>query len=450
MKGFHLNPRKPASLTRSILATLVLGLASSLTLAADYQIIDLGANVSPKDINTYGEIAGARGTDQYPNIAFRWTQDSGFEDLNGTSANALNDTGVVSGSTITGAFIQDGNSFRSWADHYANGVNELGNVAGSQAGNNPYRETSTPYNPAVYEGNKWTVMDIAKVYPRGTRDGVYADQYILFDINENGYAVGRKSRYGLAGSAPFLITPPYSAITDITKVTFLPVPWGGSANAINAQNHIVGRSDNNSSTGEYAFAFLYDGVTTSDLGTLGGLRSGAYDINDSDQVVGYSETLAGNHAFVWDQATGMQDLNSLITASGWVLTSAAAVNNAGDIVGTGLLNGEAHGFLLTTGAVTPPPPAVNHAPVAVAASDTTSGKVSLTVNFNGAGSSDPDGDTLAFAWDFGDGSSSTEMNPTHVYTTVGSFVAVLTVDDGLMTDTAQVDITVRKSKGRRK
>ena len=441
---------KTTKFPRHILSALLLGLVSGLAGATDYQVIDLGANVSPKDINSYGEIVGARNTDQYPNTAFRWAADTGFEDLNGTSANALNDTGTVTGSTITGAFVLDGNSTRSWNDHYANGVNELGNVAGSQAGKNPYRETSIPYNPAVLEGNKWTVMDIAKVYPRGTRQGVYADQYILFDINENGYAVGRKSRYGLAGSAPFLITPPYSAITDITGITFLPVPNGGSANAINAQNHIVGRSDNNSSAGEYAFAFLYDGVTTSDLGTLGGLRSGAYDINDFDQVVGYSETATGNHAFVWDQATGMQDLNSLITASEWVLTSAAAVNNAGDIVGTGLLNGEAHGFLLTTGEVPPLPPIVNHAPVAVATPDTNSGKVSLTVNFIGEGSSDPDGDTIAFAWDFGDGTSSTEMNPTHVYTTVGSFIAILTVDDGFMTDTAQVDITVRKSKGGRK
>ncbi len=447
MQGFHPVARKAVSLPRRLLFTTLFGLASSLSFAADYQIIDLGANVSPKDINSYGEVAGARNTDQYPNTAFRWTPGSGFEDLNGTSANAINDAGGIAGNTITGAFVVDGNSSRSWNDHGAFGINELGNVAGYQDGKNPYRETSTPYNPAILEGNKWTVMDIAKVYPRGTRDGVYADQFVLLDINENGYAVGRKSRYGLAGSSAILITPPYSSITDLSGVTYFA---SGAANAINAANTIVGTTSN-SSAGDYAFAFLYDGVTLNNLGTLGGLRSGANDINDFEAVVGYSETAAGNHAYVWDQASGMQDLNDLALAGNWVLTAATAINNSGDIVGTGLLNGQAHGFLLTTGTPPPPPPVVNNPPVAVATSDVSSGKVSLSVNFSGVDSSDPDGDSLSYSWDFGDGTSSTEMTPpTHVYSTVGTFVAVLTVDDGDMIDSAQVEITVRKSKGRRK
>lgn len=71
----------------------------------------------------------------------------------------------------------------------------------SGTGRNPYRTTSIPYNPAVYEGgNNWTVMDIAQVYPRGTRDGVYADIFLLDDVNDAGFAVGSKRRYGLAGS----------------------------------------------------------------------------------------------------------------------------------------------------------------------------------------------------------------------------------------------------------
>jgi hypothetical protein len=44
----------------------------------------------------------------------------------------------------------------------------------------------------------------------------------------------------------------------------------------------------------------------------------------------------------------MQDLNTLIRPnSGWVLTAATDINVWGQIVGSGMLNGQAHGFLLT-------------------------------------------------------------------------------------------------------
>jgi probable HAF family extracellular repeat protein len=44
----------------------------------------------------------------------------------------------------------------------------------------------------------------------------------------------------------------------------------------------------------------------------------------------------------------MTDLNSLIPAgSGWVLTSARGINDAGQIVGTGTISGVQHAFLLT-------------------------------------------------------------------------------------------------------
>jgi probable HAF family extracellular repeat protein len=43
----------------------------------------------------------------------------------------------------------------------------------------------------------------------------------------------------------------------------------------------------------------------------------------------------------------MIDLNSLIpTGSGWQLLEAYGINNVGQIVGEGLLNGQAHAFLL--------------------------------------------------------------------------------------------------------
>jgi hypothetical protein len=43
----------------------------------------------------------------------------------------------------------------------------------------------------------------------------------------------------------------------------------------------------------------------------------------------------------------MQDLNTLIPVSDWVLNSVSDINVWGQIVGSGTLNGETHGFLLT-------------------------------------------------------------------------------------------------------
>ena len=44
---------------------------------------------------------------------------------------------------------------------------------------------------------------------------------------------------------------------------------------------------------------------------------------------------------------------------------------------------------------------------------------------------DADSDTLTYSWDFGDGSAaSTQQNPTHSYTTAGTYTAKVTVSDG--------------------
>ncbi|MET0415161.1 MAG: PKD domain-containing protein, partial [Actinoplanes sp.] len=69
----------------------------------------------------------------------------------------------------------------------------------------------------------------------------------------------------------------------------------------------------------------------------------------------------------------------------------------------------------------------DRAPIAAAAATPTSGPVPLTVRFSSAGSRDPDGGVLTYAWTFGDGTTSTEANPTHVYTTAGDYTAQLTV-----------------------
>jgi outer membrane protein OmpA-like peptidoglycan-associated protein len=82
-------------------------------------------------------------------------------------------------------------------------------------------------------------------------------------------------------------------------------------------------------------------------------------------------------------------------------------------------------------AVVPPPAPANRPPVARFTAPAEVEADSL-VTFMAEGSSDPDGDSLTYRWDFGDGStqSFTFPNATHRYTRAGNYPVRLTVDDG--------------------
>ncbi|HEX5979935.1 MAG TPA: ThuA domain-containing protein, partial [Thermoleophilaceae bacterium] len=70
-------------------------------------------------------------------------------------------------------------------------------------------------------------------------------------------------------------------------------------------------------------------------------------------------------------------------------------------------------------------------PIAQAAATPDSGPAPLTVQFSSAGSNDPDGTPLTYAWDFdGDGSvDSDQPNPSFRYDTPGNYTATLRVTD---------------------
>jgi glucose/arabinose dehydrogenase/PKD repeat protein len=72
----------------------------------------------------------------------------------------------------------------------------------------------------------------------------------------------------------------------------------------------------------------------------------------------------------------------------------------------------------------------NQPPIAVAAATPRTGTAPLSVAFSSAGSMDPESQALTYSWVFGDGASSTQANPTHVYAQTGVFNAQLTVSDG--------------------
>ena len=88
----------------------------------------------------------------------------------------------------------------------------------------------------------------------------------------------------------------------------------------------------------------------------------------------------------------------------------------------------------------------NRAPTAVAEATPTTGSAPLTVAFDGRGSSDPDGDTLSYAWDLdGNGTYNDASTATasYTYTTDGVRTASLRVTDSKgASDTDSVTISV--------
>lgn len=84
----------------------------------------------------------------------------------------------------------------------------------------------------------------------------------------------------------------------------------------------------------------------------------------------------------------------------------------------------------------------NSPPVAVAQAAVTSGPPPLEVQFVGSNSHDPDGDRLTLRWDFGDGESSSDHNPIHIYRTPGVYRATLTVSDLNATRSQSIEIRV--------
>jgi PKD repeat protein len=70
----------------------------------------------------------------------------------------------------------------------------------------------------------------------------------------------------------------------------------------------------------------------------------------------------------------------------------------------------------------------NHPPVAVAGGPY-SGAPGTAITFVGSGSTDPQGQTLTYAWNFGDGGTASGAVALHTYTKAGTFTVTLTVTD---------------------
>ena len=333
----------------------VLGLAAAMALlgtasvawASNYAITDLGglsgvatANSTAAGLNDLGQVTGnAMSTTGYPH-AFLYANGS------------MKDLGTLSG-------------FAS----YGYGINNSGQVVGQSNHGRPYAITCSastgmtdiyPANEAVAFGVNSS--GVSTGYIRGGYGGV---DVCIFSggsaidlgnlggngqgqaINDHGQVAGFSYTTGNNNVHSFLYSG--SGLADIGTL-------GGSsawAFGLNNLGYVVGES--NPTGSGYSHAFVYTGVGGMvDMGTLGGAWSRAYGINDAGQAVGYAYTLTQKHAFVYAGST-MTDLNTQIDPSlGWSLTEADAINNHGQIAGTGVIHGQTHAFLLTPVSVPEP------------------------------------------------------------------------------------------------
>lgn len=121
-----------------------------------------------------------------------------------------------------------------------------------------------------------------------------------------------------------------------------------SGRGINDSGEVAGIDYRSGDSAVHAVRWGSDNTPT-DLDTFGSTQSVAYGINNGGWATGYYNTVSdGSHAALWT-VDGSYDLNALLDdGGGWILRWAYGINDAGQIVGSGVNpSGQSHAFLLT-------------------------------------------------------------------------------------------------------
>ena len=337
--------------SRKQLPTLLLLLSATVATvhaqSPQYSVTDLGPFIYPSAINESAQIVGSSFNGRRDAILYSDGVVRNISPPNGYTAQAwgINNYGDVVGE-VSFCDIVSGNCVNSRTRGFIYNPNKktfniLGTLGGLQSRAYSINDSGqvTGYSD-IASGNS---VEHAFIFKDGTFSDIGAPlastETLAFTINASGQVAGFASSNSSTRGA-FLYDNGF----------FLFFEQQGGADDINDRGEVVGvRGGNDDGSGR---AFVYSHGAVQDLGTLnGGTYARAFAINNADEIVGVSSptffSSAGQKAFIYSGGV-MKDLNSLIPAvPGRVLTSAADINDAGQIVANGQVNGEDHGFLLT-------------------------------------------------------------------------------------------------------
>ena len=288
----------------------------------DLGLLAGGATSAGAGINALGQVTGGAAVSTVASHAFLYRGDPG----------PMIDIGWLALGGLTPAFQSIAGT----------GINDAGQVSGT--------------SPLQLGAPSYSAFTRAFVW----QSGHMTDLGSLGDTNSSGLAIN--ARGWVTGSTSTPTAAMHAFLWTGTTMTDLDVCPGATTSegaALTAAGDVAGMcffpQANGYPSGHRAFRHaFYRAVsgTMIDLGTLGGLKSQAFGVATGGVVVGKSDvpttvTDARTRAFVWTAAAGMRDLNMLVTAPGWLLTEAHAVNGRGQIAGNGLLDGAPRAFLLT-------------------------------------------------------------------------------------------------------
>ncbi len=163
--------------------------------------------------------------------------------------------------------------------------------------------------------------------------------------------------------------------------------------------------------------------TSSESGTGTAVTSGAKTTTQSNELIfGYASVdhcvITGSTGFTVRQTAGCNMSEDMIVSVGGTYAATFTQNISSGWVGIMATFAAGTGG---GGGGTPPTAVITASP--------TSGTAPLAVAFSGTSSTDSGGTITSYAWDFGDGQTSTSATPSHTFAGVGAFNVSLTVTD---------------------